>query len=571
MRHHRFVSRSKTAAAACLLLLGLLASPATSQPPNGDSAASAEDRALVETAPVVVDGEPLFRLRGLSSYPAAHRAEIVADRIRSIASDDAIDPSTVQAIKDERDTRITAGNRPLMTVLEADAALEGVDHWILAQVYLEKIRNAIVAYRTARTREALLQSAWRAAVATLAALVVLFVLRRGFRALRSSVERRHSEHVSAANVRTFEAVRRERLWSLLLSMVRFVGNVSIALAVFLYLRYVLGLFPSTRGIAKQLAAWVFGPLVKLGAAVVDNLPNLFFLAILFLLTRYALRFIRVFFSAAGRGEPEVKGFDPEWAEPTYKLVRMLVIALAIVVAYPYIPGSDTPAFKGISVFAGVLISLGSSSAISNVVAGYILIYRRVFKEGDVVKIGDIEGRVTQVRLQVTHIRTIKNEEIVVPNSTIVTSEVKNYSTLCATDGLILHTTVGIGYDTPWQQVEAMLLEAAARTPGILQEPKPFVLQTALGDFAVTHQINVYCDTARTMARTYAALHRNILDVFNENDVQIMTPAYEGDPERPKVVPPEQWHALPAVKAQPIETLPAEGQAKAAGESPATPG
>ena len=385
MPHQRSALCPRTSVAAGLLLCTLLAAPAIGQPPGGSGAAPpAEDRALVETAPVVIDGEPLFRLRGLSSYPAAHRAAIVAGRIDEVASDPAVDLDTVRVIEGERDTRIVAGGRPLMSVLDADATLEGVEHRVLAQVYVEKIRNAIVAYRAARTRDALLQSSWRAAVATLAALVVLFVLRRGFRALRLSVERRHDEHVSAASVRTFDAVKRERLWSLLLSMVRFLGNVSIVLAVFLYLRYVLGLFPWTRGVAKQLAAWVFGPLVKLGTALVDNLPNLFFLAILILLTRYALRFIRVFFAAAGRGEPEVKGFDPEWAEPTYKLVRMLVIALAIVVAYPYIPGSSTPAFKGISVFAGVLISLGSSSAISNVVAGYVLIYRRVFKEGDVV-------------------------------------------------------------------------------------------------------------------------------------------------------------------------------------------
>jgi small-conductance mechanosensitive channel len=185
--------------------------------------------------------------------------------------------------------------------------------------------------------------------------------------------------------------------------------------------------------------------------------------------------------------------------------------------------------------------------VANLIAGYILVYRRTFHEGDVVKIGDVVGRVTLVRLQVTHIRTIKNEEIIVPNSTIVNSEVINYSSLAATDGLILHTTVGIGYETPWRQVEAMLLEAAARTPGIRQEPKPFVLQTELGDFAITHQINVYCDTARTMAITRAALHRCILDVFNEYGVQIMTPAYEGDPEQPKIVPKEQWHTAPAAK------------------------
>jgi small-conductance mechanosensitive channel len=199
----------------------------------------------------------------------------------------------------------------------------------------------------------------------------------------------------------------------------------------------------------------------------------------------------------------------------------------------------------VSLFIGVVFSLGSSSAISNIIAGYTMVYRRAFREGDRVKIGAVVGDVTRVRLQVTHLRTPKNEEVVVPNSVVLGSEVVNYTTLAKSAGLILYTTVGIGYETPWRQVEGMLLEAAARTPGLLREPKPFVLQTALGDFAVTYQINVYTDMPQAMTSLYSELHRHILDVFNEYGVQIMTPAYEGDPETPKLVPPDKWHLPPA--------------------------
>jgi small-conductance mechanosensitive channel len=177
-----------------------------------------------------------------------------------------------------------------------------------------------------------------------------------------------------------------------------------------------------------------------------------------------------------------------------------------------------------------------------------MIYRRAFHEGDVVKIGDVTGRVTQVRVQVTHLRTVKNEEVIVPNSTIMGSEVINYSSLAQGDGLILHTTVGIGYETPWRQVEAMLVDAAERTPGLLKEPKPFVLATALGDFAITYQINAYSNEPTRMMRLYDELHRNILDVFNEHGVQIMTPAYEGDPEEPKIVPKDRWPWPPPAKS-----------------------
>jgi small-conductance mechanosensitive channel len=194
---------------------------------------------------------------------------------------------------------------------------------------------------------------------------------------------------------------------------------------------------------------------------------------------------------------------------------------------------------------GLIFSLGSSSIIGNLIAGQSLAYRRAFKVGDRIKVGEHLGEVSQVRLLTTYLRSPKNEQIVIPNSTILNTEVINFSTLAREKGLILHTVVGIGYKTPWRQVEAMLLEAAGRTPGLLKQPAPFVIQKALGSFAVDYEINAYCDTPQAMLLLYGALHANILDVFNEYGVQIMTPAYEGDPEQPKVVPREQWYVAPA--------------------------
>jgi small-conductance mechanosensitive channel len=283
----------------------------------------------------------------------------------------------------------------------------------------------------------------------------------------------------------------------------------------------------------------------MGTGLLEAVPGLVFIALLAVVTRYLLRLLWLFFAALQQGRVTLAGFDPDWAAPTYRLVRILAVAFAVVVAYPYIPGSGSEAFKGISLFLGVMFSLGSSSAISSIVAGYTMTYRRAFRVGDRVKIGEHVGEVVQTRLIVTHLRSPKNEEIVIPNSVIMNQEVVNYSTIAREQGLILHTTVGIGYETPWRQVEAMLLEAAGRTPGLRKEPPPFVLERALGDFAVTYEINAYTEDPRAALRQYAALHRNILDVFNEYGVQIMTPAYEGDPPVPKVVPKDQWFAPPA--------------------------
>jgi len=192
-----------------------------------------------------------------------------------------------------------------------------------------------------------------------------------------------------------------------------------------------------------------------------------------------------------------------------------------------------------------MLSLGSSTSISNLIAGYLMTYRRVFKVGDRVKVGDVVGEVVAVRLQVTHLRTNKNEEVTIPNSQILNSDVTNYSSLAGTKGLILHTTVGIGYEVPWRQVEAMMLTAAGRTAGVLSDPSPFILLTKLGDFSVSYELNVYVRDTEMIGKRYAELHRHIIDVFNEYQVQIMTPAYEGDPDQPKVVPPERWYSAPA--------------------------
>jgi small-conductance mechanosensitive channel len=269
----------------------------------------------------------------------------------------------------------------------------------------------------------------------------------------------------------------------------------------------------------------------MGRAVLANIPNLIFLTILFVVIRFILRLLRLFFEALARGSMVLSSFAPEWALPTYKVARFAVLAFGLIVAYPYIPGSESAAFKGVSLFIGVVFSLGSSSAIANLVAGYLMTYRRAFKVGDRVRIGDEVGDVSEIRLQATHLRTLKNEELVVPNSLLLNSQVINYSSLAAKHGLILHTTVSIGYEIPWRQVEALLLLAAGRTPGFLKEPAPFVLQRSLGDFAIAYELNAYCGDAQAMLSLYAELHRLILDCFNEYGVQIMTPAYEGDPER----------------------------------------
>ena len=508
-------------------------------------AAEAQLEESIVTAPVTIDGVELFRVRGINSYPAPIRAQAIAGRIAALAANPAFNPDGLRIEESEFASQILADRQLVIGVFDIDGRTEGVRRQLLASLYITSIRKAIVAYRADRSPSALQKSAVKALTATAFAMAVLIALLWTWRRLDTALETRYRRRVEALTAKSREVVSAERVWITLRNVFRLVRSVVVVVAGFLYLEYVLALLPQTRAIAGSLTGWVVGPLNTMWTSFAATIPSLIFLAILFLVVRFLLTIIRRFFDALEQGRMVLGHFEKEWSTPTYKLVRLLVIAFAVVVGYPYIPGSNSDAFKGVSLFLGVVFSLGSSSFLSNMIAGYSLNYRRLFKVGDRVQIGDVGGEVSAIRLQVTHVRTIRNEEITVPNSVILNTHVVNYSALARAKGLILTTTVGIGYETPWRQVEAMLTEAARRTPGALTEPAPFVRHQALADFAVTYALCVYTDEPLKMEATYTDLHRNVLDLFNEYGVQIMTPAYMGDPEIPKVVPRDQWYAAPA--------------------------
>jgi small-conductance mechanosensitive channel len=542
MKHARRVrdGRLRTAALGLLLIVAVASSPAFGKDADDDSTVDAET-----TAPIVIDGDVLFRVRGISSLPAADRAAHIAANIIGLAGDPEVRPQDVRVVEAGEYLRIAAGDRTAVTLAEADAVVERVSLRALADLHRNRIARAIEEYRSARAPQRLLRAALRALAAAAAALVAIGLVLWLARRLRLFVDQHFGGRIKSLGIQSFELVRAEHIWGGVRALLRAFTVTAILGIGFLYVHYVLGLFPWTRGHALGLGHAVFGPLSGLGWALVTNIPNFFFLAVLFAIVRFALRMTRLFFDAVGRGAVTLGKFDPEWAEPTYKLARLAIVAIGLIVAYPYIPGSQSAAFKGVSLLLGVVFSLGSSSAISNLIAGYTMTYRRAFKLGDRIKIGETIGDVIEMRLQVTHLRSLKNEEVIVPNSQILNNEIVNYSSLAKEQGLILHTTVGIGYEVPWRQVEAMLLMAVERTPGLLKEPAPFVLHRRLADFAVDYEVNVYIRDAHEMMPLYTALHRNILDVFNEYGVQIMTPEYETDPAQPKVVPKDQWYAAPA--------------------------
>jgi small-conductance mechanosensitive channel len=534
------IDRALIAALGLLVLAApVAASAAARETPD------AEGEAKIASGPVTVDGEVLFRVRGVTAMPADVRARQISERIAAIAADPTIPVDALRIVEVEGRSDLLAGEHRIATVVDADAEVEDVGRQTLAVANLSRIRDAIEAYRRERSSQGLWRAATRSGVATvvlaIAALLAMVLGRR----IRDAVDRRYERRIRSITIQSLEVVQAARIHAAVHNMVDGLRAVTVVSLVLAWVSYVLAQFPWTRPAGRAVVLMFTSPLRWLGASLLNSLPDLVFLAVLIVVARYVLKVLLLFFGAVERGTVKLGKFDPEWTWPTYRVVRLLIVALALAVAFPYIPGSNSEAFRGISIFLGVVFSLGASGVVGNVIAGYSMIYRRTFRIGDRVKIRDVVGDVTEMRLQVTHLRTTKNEEVIVPNSQILDGEVVNYSSYAREGKLILHATVGINYAVPWRQVEAMLVLAAERTEGLLREPPPFVNQKALGDFAVTYEINVYCGDAHAMARLYTALYRSILDVFNEYGVQIMTPAYEGDPERPKVVPKERWFESPA--------------------------
>jgi len=526
---------------ACILLGASLAARADAQ------GATELDGELPEreTAVVVLDDRVLFEVRGNRVLPAAARAQRISQRLLAAARDKSIAADSLSIREEDDMSSIMAGETMIMGVVELDS--DGVSRTRVAAVLLEQMREAIVDYRAARDVGVLLRNTGYALLATLLSAVIIYALIRLRRMSYSWLQQRLAQRGAQLKIRSVELVNSQQVWFLLQALRNLLTSLAVLTVLYLYLSTVLGLYPWTHALADRLFDLFLDPLAMVGSAFLDAVPNLAFIAILVLIARFVLKAMRLSFNGIENGSISFEGFDPEWAQPTYKLLRVLVVAFTVVVAYPYIPGSNSQAFKGVSLFLGVIFSLGSSSVISNIIAGYTMTYRRAFRIGDRIALGDITGFVTESTLLVTRVCSLKNEEIVIPNSQILGSAVVNFSALAREKGVIVHTTVGIGYETPWRQVEAMLLMAVQRSDGLESDPPPYVLQQTLGDFCINYEINAYCRDASSLARIRTALHRNILDVFNEYDVQIMTPAYERDPEAPKTVPPEQWYLEPATR------------------------
>ncbi|MGB2692495.1 MAG: mechanosensitive ion channel family protein [Thermodesulfobacteriota bacterium] len=363
-----------------------------------------------------------------------------------------------------------------------------------------------------------------AVIATFLAAIIFILVRGITRFLEKKVLSLHFQKIRSLRFQNQEILTGPQIAWGISKLFRWFRYFAYLIIFYLYINTIFSFFPKTRGVSAKLFDYFIDAVGFVLTAVWDYIPNLLTLFVIFAFGFYLIKLMRLFFRGVEEGRISLSGFYPEWASPTFAISRFLVIAFLIIVAFPYLPGKDSPAFQAVSIFFGVLISLGSTGAVSNVVAGIVLTYMRAFKIGDTVQIADTNGDIVEKTMFVTRIRTVKNVEITVPNAMVLNDHIINYSALAENEGLVLHSKVTIGYDVPWKEVHDLLKAAAYATEGLEKEPEPFVLQTALNDYYVEYEINAYTKLPRIMSRTYNELHRNIQDKFNEAGVEIASPS-----------------------------------------------
>jgi small-conductance mechanosensitive channel len=491
-------------------------------------------------APVVVGTDTLFFVQErVLSFSPEDRARAVSERIRNIAKNALISLETITAVNGETTTDIVAGDLMIISVTDRDARMAGRPRQELASDYAQRIRSALAEQRKTYSLRSILVGAGLFLLATAVLVTAIWLLRVLFTRFSGKVASWEGTRIQPLKIQKLEILSANRIIFVLMKLMRALQIAAVLLLFYFYIPLALDFFPWTRGVASVLYGYMISPVTAVVQSFITFIPNLVFIAVIVVILRYVIKGIRFFFSALASGAISLPGFYQDWAIPTYKIVRFLVIAFGVVVIFPYLPGAKSPAFQGVSIFLGVLFSLGSTSAVANMVAGVILTYMRPFKMGDRVKIADAVGDVVEKTLLVTRLTTIKNVEITIPNAMVLGSHIINYSSSAKDLGLVLHTTVTIGYDAPWRKVHELLINAAQATEGALKEPAPYVLQTALDDFYVHYELNCYTNEPNMMAKTYSELHRNIQDRFNEAGVEIMSPHYSSLRDGNKATIPDE--------------------------------
>ncbi|MDE7346827.1 MAG: mechanosensitive ion channel family protein [Muribaculaceae bacterium] len=481
-------------------------------------------RAVTPGVPVVVEGDTLFRIYSArGGHSALDRAESTSEMIMKIGHDGRLRRDSVYLLDNDTYIDIMYGDKVILSVTEQDALWHATDPQTLANTYMPIISDKI---HLLKAENSFWNIVKRCALFVLVICIQYLLVRLInylFRKLRRQIIRLKVSKLKPLVVRDYELLDTRHLCRILIIISNFLRYVVLLLLFIFTVPILFSIFPQTEKLALEIFYYIVDPIKMVLKAIVEYIPNLFIIAIIWYCVRYIVKGLHYISHEIQTEKLKISGFYPDWAEPTFNIIRFLLYAFMIAMIYPYLPGSESGVFQGISVFVGLIVSLGSSSVISNFIAGFVITYMRPFKTGDFIKVNDTVGNVVEKSPFVTRIRTIKNEMVTIPNSFITTSNTVNYSASARHHGLIIHTVLTMGYDVPWRRVHQLLIDAALKTEGVLEHPAPFVLELELNDNYMCYQINAYIRNADDMPVIMSDLLQNIQDLFNEAGIELFAP------------------------------------------------
>ena len=483
-------------------------------------------RRMTPGIPVIVEGDTLYYLfakRG--GHTPQQRAEMNAAAITELGKRFNLQPDSVYIESSDIVTDLMYGNKVLSSFTDQDGLWEGCSRDQLAAAKRKVIVDKL---KVMKDEHSLWQLGKRILYFILVIIgqFLLFKLTTWlFNKLKVRIQRLKDTKLRPISIQDYELLDTQKQVNLLVFLASLLRYAVMLLQLILTVPLLFAIFPQTKDLAYKLFSYIWDPIKSIFLGIVEYIPNLFTIFVIWLAVKYLVRLVRYLASEIQSERLKIGGFYADWAMPTFHIVRFLLYAFMIAMIYPYLPGSKSGVFQGISVFVGLIVSLGSSTVIGNIIAGLVITYMRPFKLGDRIKLNDTTGNVIEKTPLVTRIRTPKNEVVTIPSSFIMSSHTVNFSQSARDYGLIIHSEVSVGYDIPWRKTHQLLVEAALNTPGVVDDPRPFVLETSLQDYYPVYQVNAYIKDANQLAQVYSDLHQNIQDRFNEEGIEIMSPHY----------------------------------------------
>ncbi|MDE6227580.1 MAG: mechanosensitive ion channel family protein [Muribaculaceae bacterium] len=479
-------------------------------------------RKVTPGVPVVVDEDTLFLIYAAKGgYSPIDRAEMISEAVAKIGKNRRLRRDTIHTLVNNNYIDIMYGDRMIMSVTEQDAMWQGTSQEDLAERYGRILGNKIEYLKNEN-------SFWQIIRRGVLFILVLFLqflmvklINWLFQKLRRRIVVFKENKLKPVVVRDYELLNTHRLGEVLIWLSNILRYILLLTLLVFTVPILFAIFPKTENLALKIFFYIIDPIRMVIKSVVEYIPNLFIIAVIWYCVKYIVRGLRYISEEIERGNLKINGFYQEWAQPTFNIIRFLLYAFMIAMIYPYLPGAESGVFQGISVFVGLIVSLGSSSVISNFIAGFVITYMRPFKTGDFIKVKDTIGTVIVKTPFVTRLRTIKNEVVTIPNSFIMSSDTVNYSASAREYGLIIHTTMTMCYDVPWRLVHELLIKSALQTEGVLAQPKPFVLEMELNDFYMSYQLNAYIKKASDMPDITSALLEHIQDNFKEAGIDLV--------------------------------------------------